>query len=93
VLPVARGAEASPLGAKDGFGGAALYRRDGHVFVEGIDGRKAGGLVNGLFTVALMTFPARDSFYPIVQSAFDLGIAMPDGTTPLVPMGSIRGDY
>ncbi len=88
ILPVPKGAEQSPFGAKGGFGGFALYKRDGHVWVEGIDGRKRPGLVNGLYTAALMTFPAREGFYPVVESAFDIGIAMPDGTTPLVPMNA-----
>jgi len=90
IVPVPKGAEQSPFGAKGGFGGFALYKRDGQVLVEGIDGRKRPGLVNGLYTAALMTFPAREGFYPVVESAFDIGIAMPDGTTPLVPMDALR---
>jgi len=89
TVPAPRGAERSPLGAKDGFGGSVLVRRDGELVALGIDGRSAKGSVNGLFVVALMTFPAREGFYPVVQSAFDLGIAMPDGTTPLVPAGRL----
>jgi hypothetical protein len=45
-------------------------------------------LINGQSVGALMTFPERDGFYPLVQSGHDLGIAMPDGT-PLVPMKAI----
>jgi hypothetical protein len=94
ICPVPAGAEESPLGARSGLGGSALYRRGGgEIRIRGIDGREASGIVNGLHAVALMTFPERDGFYPIVQSAFSLGVAMPDGTTPLIPMDQIKGSY
>ena len=91
VRPVPEGAERSPLGAKDGLGGFALHTRGANVIATRIDGRSGPGLVNGLYTVHLMTFPEREGLYPIVQSAFDLGVAMPDGRTPLVPMDKVDG--
>lgn len=75
-------AEASPLGGRDGYGGFALVRRGGEVSVRGLDGRQAFGLVNGKQVIGLTTFPARAGLYPVVE---DEGVAMPDGTTPLVP--------
>ncbi len=40
-----------------------------------------------------MTFPAREGFYPVIECTFELGIAMPDGTTPLVPGDGLRWGY
>jgi hypothetical protein len=85
IIPVPEGAEQSPLGAKDGFGGFALVRSGGEVELHGIDGRRCPGLVNGNWVVGAMTFPERKGIYPIVQGGFDHGIALPDAMTPLVP--------
>ena len=83
----------SPLGARDGLGGFAIHTREGEVIAQGIDGRRAPGLVGGEYVVALMTFPERSGFYPVVQRSFDLGICQPDGT-PLVSIGALeRGGY
>ncbi len=77
----------TPLGTKDGLGGAALVQRGGTFECVGIDGRRGPGLVNGLPVAALMTFPERDGYYPLVVAGGDLGVALPDGVTPLVPKG------
>ncbi|MBL0217624.1 MAG: hypothetical protein IPQ07_27585 [Myxococcales bacterium] len=85
------GAELSPLGARDGFGGFAVYTRQGLVHSKAVDGRRGPGFVNGLHVAQLMTFPERDELYPVVQSAFDHGITLPDGTTPLIPADKLDG--
>lgn len=93
VCPVPARAARSPMGAKDGLGGFALYTHQGEMIAERIDGRRAPGLVNGKLVAGLVTFPERDALYPVIESAFELGVAMPDGTTPLVPLDGLRGGY
>jgi hypothetical protein len=90
--PAPKGAEDSPIGAKNGVVGFVLVLRDGELTIEGVDGRRASGHVNGLTCAGLMTFPAREGLYRIVQSGHDLGIALPDGTTPLIQTDSL-GHY
>ena len=92
LMPVPATAAQSPLGAKDNLGGIALVSRGASFEAVGIDGRRGPGLVSGQPVVALITFPERAGYYPVVMSGLDLGLATPDGT-PLVPFKALGGPY